>query len=61
MSDVLRNAVAFERISVIAKLCHANICNDKDRGIMLSMIEELAENAKNNLLSMENENKISSI
>ncbi|MBP6079748.1 MAG: hypothetical protein KA732_00555 [Providencia sp.] len=50
MSDVLREAVAFERISVIAKLGSLGACNVCDMQVVLEMITEIADEARGKLL-----------
>ena len=50
MSDVLREAVAFERISVIAKLGSLETCNVCDMQVVLEMITEIADEAREKLL-----------
>lgn len=57
MSDVLREAVAFERISVIAKLGSLETCNACDMQIVLEMITEIADEAREKLLKSENTSK----
>ncbi|HEQ1858114.1 hypothetical protein [Providencia sp. wls1914] len=45
MSDLLTESVAFERISVIAKLGSLEGCNHNERQVVLGLITELADNA----------------
>lgn len=46
MSDFLQESVAFERISVIAKLGSLEVCDHYERQIVLTLITELADTAK---------------
>ena len=45
MSDLLTESVAFERISVIAKLGSLEGCNNNERQVVLGLITELADSA----------------
>ncbi|MBP6518698.1 hypothetical protein [Shewanella sp.] len=46
MSDLLQESVAFERISVIAKLGSLEVCNAYERQVVLTLISEIADDAK---------------
>ncbi|CAB5587383.1 Uncharacterised protein [Providencia rettgeri] len=46
MSDLLQESVAFERISVIAKLGSLEGCNHYERQVVLTLITELADGAR---------------
>lgn len=54
MSDLLQESVAFERISVIAKLGSLEGCNQYERQVVLTLITELADDAKEEILKKNN-------
>ncbi|MCW2257826.1 hypothetical protein M2263_003917 [Providencia alcalifaciens] len=53
MSDFLKEAIAFERISVIAKLGSLETCNACDMQIVLEMITEIADEAREKIVKNE--------
>nr|WP_282666994.1 hypothetical protein [Providencia rustigianii] len=57
MSDLLQESVAFERISVIAKLGSLDVCNHYERQVVLTLITELADDARKEI-SKKNNQKI---
>ncbi|MEI9788397.1 hypothetical protein V5094_12040 [Moellerella wisconsensis] len=46
MSDSLPEAVAFERISIIAKLGSLEACNAYERQVVLTLITDIADDAR---------------
>ncbi|MGZ0010432.1 hypothetical protein [Providencia hangzhouensis] len=57
MSDFLYESVAFERISVIAKLGSLEVCNDYERQVVLTLITDIADDAREEI-SKKNNKKI---
>ncbi|MEQ4671834.1 hypothetical protein AB7W30_16630 [Providencia manganoxydans] len=49
MSDFLHESVAFERISVIAKLGSLEVCNPYERQVVLTLITEIADTARDEI------------
>ncbi|MEX6148056.1 MULTISPECIES: hypothetical protein [Providencia] len=54
MSDLLQESVAFERISVIAKLGCLEGCNHYERQVVLTLITELADSAREEITKKSN-------
>ena len=54
MSDLLQESVAFERISVIAKLGSLEGCNAYERQVVLTLITEIADGAKEEIVKKNN-------
>nr|WP_282561532.1 hypothetical protein [Providencia rettgeri] len=55
MSDLLQESVAFERISVIAKLGSLEGCNHYERQVVLTLITELADGAREEIAKKSNQ------
>ncbi|MCW2257870.1 hypothetical protein M2263_003961 [Providencia alcalifaciens] len=54
MSDFLYESVAFERISVIAKLGSLEVCNDYERQVVLTLITDIADDAREEISNKNN-------
>lgn len=55
MSDFFSESVVFERISVIAKLASLECCNHYERQVVLILITELADNAREKIVKKNNQ------